>query len=223
MTILNFILWLLVALIIVLIMPIKYICDVKINTRIQVYLCIKYLFGVLKYEYPENKLKILGVSVIKNKSIQAKPSKKESKTSDCKSCNSNDKRNTTTQQKRYKKKEPSDKTSHKIDYQNVYSIILVVIKLMTDIIKNMWPKKINVKGEIGFDDPAHTGYLCGFDSVIRKYIDLDLKYNFNQKTARLNIFLSGKTCPAKLIFILIKYIRDKAIISFIKSNYSMAK
>ena len=209
MIVLKIFLWLLIVLFIILIMPIKYIYDMKINTKFEIYLCVKYFFGAIKYEYPNNKLKILGISIIENIKANTRPNKKKSL-------------KTKTKKSKINKPKHTKKVNKKIDlysYNNIYFFIITGLKFIADIKKKLWPKKIIIKGEIGFDDPAHTGYLCAFDNLIRQFINLELKYNFNKKITQLDIFLSGKICLLNLIFILINRMIDKSVISFIRSNY----
>lgn len=215
MIILKFFLCLLVILIIILVMPIRYIYDMKINNEInkksgsEIYLCVKYFFCVIKYEYPSNKLKIFGINIIKNIRAEAKSKKK------------NKKKLWQGKSKKYRinRSGRQEKFIKKNDYHDLCFLITMGLKFIIDIKKKLWPKKIIIKGEIGFDDPAHTGYLCAIDNLIKKYIELDLEYNFNKKIIGLDIFLSGKIYLLNLIFVLAKYLKDKSLISFLKSNY----
>jgi len=215
MIVLKFFLCLLIILIMILIMPVRYIYDMKINNEIneklgsEIYLCVKYFFCVIKYEYPSNKLKIFGINIIQDIKAKAKSNKK------------NKKKLWQSKSKKYKINRPKHKKklAIKINYDNICFLTSIGLKFIMDIKKKLWPKKIIIKGEIGFDDPAHTGYLCALDNLIKKYIELDLKYNFNKKIIGLDIFLSGKICLLNLIFVLAKYLKDRSLISFLKSNY----
>ena len=205
MILVKFIIGILFFLVLILIAPIKYDLRIKFEDGMKNFFCVKFFFGIVKYK--NDGLKIFGISVKKN--INAKEKKIKKKRA---------KKNKSEAKKVGRKKKFKWK---EFDYAGLLEIIEPSFDLLKNIFKKFKPKKIIMLGEIGFENPEYTGYFCALESFLReiKIFDLDLKHDFNKKIFDLDIYLYGRTCFLNLIFIFVKYIFDKRVFLFIKSNF----
>ena len=205
MILVKFIIGILFFLVLISITPIKYNLRIKFKDGMKIFFCVKFFFGIVKYK--NDGLKIFGISVKKN--INAKERKIKKK----KVIKNKFEAKKVGRKKKFRWKE--------FDYAGLLEIIEPSFDLLKNIFKKFGPKKIFMLGEIGFENPEYTGYFCALESFVReiKIFDLKLKHDFNKKIFDLDIYLYGRTCFLNLIFISVKYIFDKRVFLFIKSNF----
>ena len=205
MILVKFIVGVLFFLVLILVAPIKYDLRIKFKDKAKIFFCAKFFFGIVKYK--NDGLKIFGISVKKN--INAKERKIKKKK---------------VRKNKFESKKVMRKKKFKwneIDYAGLLEIIEPSFDLLKNIFKKLRPKKIIMLGKIGFENPEYTGYFCALESFLReiKIFNLNLKHDFNKKIFDLDICLYGRTCFWNLIFISVKYILDKRVCLFIKSNF----
>ena len=187
--------------VLILLVPVKYDLKAKINNDIKFYFTVKLFFGIIKYD--NHGLKILGIKL--SEKIYAYAKKKKRK-----------------QKQKIKKNKTKRKFDFKsFDYENLSKIIKPSLKLIKNIFRKMSPEKIIFRGVIGFENPAHTGYLCAIESFLSeiKNLNLELTHDFDGEILNLEIWLCGGICPLNLIFTFVKYMSDKNVFLFFKSNF----
>ena len=205
MILVKFIIGILFFLVLILVAPIKYDLRIKFKDKAKIFFCAKFFFGIVKYK--NDGLKIFGISVKKNINAKERKIKKRK-----------------VRKNKFESKKVVRKKKFKwneIDYAELLEIIEPSFNLLKNIFKKFGPKKIFMLGEIGFENPEYTGYFCALESFLReiKIFNLNLKHDFNKKIFDLDIYLYGRTCFLNLIFISVKYIFDKRVFLFIKSNF----
>lgn len=206
---LKFLLCFFFILFIILIIPVKYILDIKIYNGVKIYFCLSYFFGLIKFEYKDrgkNKLKLSGFNLIKN--------------TGAKNENESDFKNNISEKiSKLNKKKSSDQNN--FNYDDIKSLLSPTLEFIKDIIKKVHPKKIIINGQIGFDNPAYTGYFSVVENFICPLVNIkpNIKYDFQHKIFNLHFLFGGQTLTLLFIFIVIKYIRNEHVFSFVKSNF----
>lgn len=185
----------------ILLVPIRYGLKTKINDGIKFYFSIKLFFGIIKYD--NYGIKVFGIKLSEKIYGYAKKKKNTTKT-----------------------KRKKNKIKKKFDFKSFdYDGLLKIMKPSCNLIKNMfdklWPRKIIIRGVIGFENPAHTGYLCAIESFFSevKNLNLSLVHDFDEKRLDLEIFLYGRICLLNLILVSVKYIMNRDVFLFFKSNF----
>jgi len=96
--------------------------------------------------------------------------------------------------------------------------LLIIIK---DILKKIKPDKILLTGELGFEEPHETGYVCAFETCVSKLLKLDsnIKYNFEKNIRDIELILNGKSNLLVILILVLKYVLDKELRNFVKKNF----
>lgn len=184
----------------ILLVPIRYDLKAKINNGVKFYFGIKFFLGIIKYD--NNGLKIFGIRL--SEKIYGYAKKKD-----------------TPKMKRKKNKIGGKFDFRSFDYNGLRKIIKPSFNLIKNTFSKLRPRKIIVRGVIGFENPAHTGYLCAIESFFSevKNLDLSLAHDFDEKRLDLEFFLYGRSCLLNLILVSVKYIMNRDVFLFFKSNF----
>ena len=84
-----------------------------------------------------------------------------------------------------------------------------IFELSTMILKHIKPRRFELKGRYGFNDPYHTGILCALvNSIIPngKKNNVDLIPVFDEEIIEGNFILEGYIVPGYLFYLFIKII-----------------
>lgn len=100
---------------------------------------------------------------------------------------------------------------------------LSYIKQIVHILK---PKYVGVKGTYGFYDPAETGFLCAFISMIPQImmedcIHICLNPNFQDEIIDIKIDICGKLTTLSIVVKTIKFVMKKEVRQVLISNFKV--
>ncbi|MGI5851748.1 MAG: DUF2953 domain-containing protein [Clostridiales bacterium] len=120
---------------------------------------------------------------------------------------------------RGRKKHFPDGEKTKMDIKNVKNhkkrqeagreLFMKIFELSTMILKHIKPRRFELKGRYGFNDPYHTGILCALvNSIIPngKKNNVDLIPVFDEEIIEGNFILEGYIVPGYLFYLFIKII-----------------
>lgn len=92
--------------------------------------------------------------------------------------------------------------------------------LLDKLWKHIKPKKLIVEAEFGLEDPSETGLWLGRIYSIKYLVDPDLKIfiqgNFDEAMFQGKGYIKGRIYGFYLLYIVIKCLRDKKLMSFVK-------
>ena len=208
MILIKILLCIIILCLLILILPISYLLDIKISEQKSILFCLSYFFGVIKIKYDDKfKIKVFGLD------IKIKDGKKDK--------NKKQKKNIRTKSNKFYKKNSKNEKHEKssFDYDSLKDFLPSALEFIFDIIKIIRPKSIKIKGELGLENPADTGYLCAILAFVINIFDLEheLKFDFNNKIFNLNLIFNGKSYALVFILILLKYLRRNEVTKFIRS------
>ncbi len=92
-------------------------------------------------------------------------------------------------------------------------IIKAVTKLLERLIKNIWPKNVNIDAVIGVGSPDKTGYVLAVSSVFNALSKsgLNICGEFSKKFFEGNVDVSGKVSIGRIMFSVIAFAFTKPI------------
>jgi hypothetical protein len=84
------------------------------------------------------------------------------------------------------------------------------IECFIELVKKYRPKKLVLRGELGFEDPSITGFIQGLTNTFEFPIDTeDLKFIYDKERYIWTLHISGKIAAYYLFFIFLKLISYK--------------
>lgn len=200
---------LLIFIIMLLIIPVKYLSNINIGDKTKIYFQLSYLFGIIKFEYKsaqeiQFKIFCININLMKKKGRKINPK------------NDIEKRISDKIFSLYKKS-----AENNFNFDNMKPLLSPTLKFIKDVMKKIHPSSIEINGQIGFNDPANTGYICAIINIAAYILNINpnINYNFQNEILDLNFILRGKTRALLFIFIMIKYLRDEHVFLFIKNNF----
>ena len=112
-----------------------------------------------------------------------------------------------------------------LTYPHRKTIMGIVLKWFKKISVILKPKQLSISGTIGFADPALTGMLIGFYEALagvfklRRQVRLAGDFSADATEVKLNIFLRGKLCVARLIWPTIWLVLQKPVRGLLKDFF----
>ena len=218
--------------IIFLAIPVRYKVDANtgVGGQSTAYVRITYLFGLVRmtYKYINNdglvKIRIFGIPVGRKKK-QLPEAERKSFFNKIAEENKPDKTKKPDKSKTPIKKRLTgikDNISAVLTYPNRKAVIDLFKKMLKRQWKIIKPKKLNISGQVGFADPAQTGFLFAAYGVvaeflnIRKYIQLSGNFDTPHTVVLLDIYVKGSINAARMMFAVLNFIRKKPIRKLIK-------
>jgi hypothetical protein len=175
----------LVVLLLLLCVPFHYSATLE-NSETSLYYGAKvsWLFGLVRVVY-DNKylfhIRLLGIP-IRIKGKKEKEEKKEEK-------------------KKEKKKKKRKVTG---------SGIACLIKCIKKIVRKYKPKKLTIKGQLGFEDPGITGFVRGIVSFFTMPIDIEqLEFRYDEDVFNVTIHTTGIITLYYLVYIFMRLMAYK--------------
>jgi len=120
-------------------------------------------------------------------------------------------------EKQFKRKvdrleEPINKQHYSDGFKTRLEFTKRLFAFIKRILKHILPRKLKVKGEIGFSDPSSTGYLMGIISTIRPSFarSLFVKPNFEREILTGEAYVEGRVSIAYIAFEFVRFYLNKA-------------
>ncbi len=100
-----------------------------------------------------------------------------------------------------------------IHYPSKKEIFDSTILLIRRLYPHLKPKRFNLRAEVGFDDPAITGYFLGGVYILKSLLMLkaDVVGNFERKTINIYAYAKGRVVLLPILYLILKYIFKKPI------------
>jgi len=115
-----------------------------------------------------------------------------------------------------------DSITKVLTYPNRKKILSLTLKMLGRLWKIIKPKKLNISGEVGFEDPSKTGFLFAAYGVvaeflnIRKYVQLSGNFDTTHTVAQFDIYIKGSINVARMMLPILNWVRKKPIRKLIK-------
>lgn len=106
-----------------------------------------------------------------------------------------------------------------LNYPNKKEIFDYTMACLKKLLTALKPKKLDVRAEIGFDDPAMTGYIIGLMYAIKpiSFIKIDIIGDFEKAVMKFTVSAKGKVKLWSLLYPLVRYALKKPIWEIIKN------
>jgi len=207
-------------LIIVLVVPIRYKINVSTGQSggTEALVRVTYLFGLIGviYDYSGG----LGTTLFRIAWVKFGSKKKPERK----------KKTAKTKRKKKIKNKETPKTSLKEKYTKIksnasgvltYPNLRIIIGHVLHTLKKLWnttkPRRLNVSGTIGFEDPSTTGLFFAAYGVVRQILGLgqnvDISCNFNTPCTivQLKIYVKGRVCIGRVVWLILMLAIKKEI------------
>ncbi len=99
------------------------------------------------------------------------------------------------------------------NYPDRKEIVDTSIKLIKRIFETLFPQKLDVNLEVGFDNPAITGYILALSSILTLYFGntINVYGNFEKSTLNGKLDAEGKFRLYRIVWALLAFIITKPI------------
>ncbi|WP_207647188.1 DUF2953 domain-containing protein [Peptoclostridium litorale] len=114
------------------------------------------------------------------------------------------------------KEKKTDKNKKKMHPKHVLSksMLKSISDLLSDFLRWLKPKKFRLRGMVGFEDPHHTGMLCGllyiFEEPLRNS-GINIISIFDREVFEGSFEIEGKLTIAVLLLICMKFVLSKPV------------
>jgi hypothetical protein len=120
-----------------------------------------------------------------------------------------------------KKKKGKIKKEKKFDFRALLNqpFLTKVFQFIKKALKHIVPQEFRVRLSYGFDNPAHTGILCGFIALFSTYFsgyDIYLNPIFDQEILEGELFLKGRLFGFVITYYILQLILSKTFRKTIK-------
>jgi len=120
-----------------------------------------------------------------------------------------------------KKKREKIKKEKKFDFRALLNkpFLTKVFQFIKKVLKHIVPQEFRVRLSYGFDNPAHTGILCGFIALFSAYFsgyDIFLDPIFDQEILEGELFLKGRVFGFVITYYILQLILSKTFRKTIK-------
>ncbi len=179
----GILLFILISICVIMFVPFEYSTNGKLNDGLDGEVKVKWLFGGLSaglIKKPQDKvkayLKLCGIKFNMPLQKTDKVKKKHKKEHD------------------NKKKKSLKGITTKLKGVITKKVINIIYNYFKDILHIVAPKVIKINGTYGFSNPAITGCLCGFISIVNEVVsssDINLEPDFNEEVLDIEVEIKG--------------------------------
>ena len=213
------------------IIPVRYKVKANLGGETSALVRVSYLFGLIGYIFEHSngesttQLRIAWFKPgAKAKSRKMKTPKKPDppRASKSKIFTRNKNREPSPKSEKPKSKGILKSAKAVLTYPNRKIIMNMVIEALRRTGRVLWPKHLNITGEVGFPDPMHTGLFIGAYEALAGAFGLRRKvcilgdFTAESMVVRLNIYARGSISVARLSIPIIWLLLKKPIRTLIK-------
>ncbi|HCL90432.1 MAG TPA: hypothetical protein DHW70_03825 [Candidatus Atribacteria bacterium] len=118
-------------------------------------------------------------------------------------------------------KKKKEKIKKKFDFRALLNkpFLTKVFQFIKKVLKHIVPQEFRVRLSYGFDNPAHTGILCGFIALFSAYFsgyDIFLDPIFDQEILEGELFLKGRLFGFVITYYILQLVLSKTFRKTIK-------
>jgi predicted nuclease with TOPRIM domain len=95
-----------------------------------------------------------------------------------------------------------------------------ITKLAKKTVFKIFPKRVNILGRVGFENPADTGYIIGCIYAIRPFVrkhKIEIEPVFEEEVYEIKLYSEGKVIIAPILVDLVKFYFNKENNKMIKN------